>query len=124
MVSNVEHVVFSKETRGGGPGGPDGSDLARRVVALEVKIDRIDGALARLEPAVREIAVDNRKQFVDLLSRIGAVEARLAGVEGQMEGVKGRLALVPTTWQIIAILATLLIGIAGIIFTASRFLHS
>src|SRR5271168_5454023 len=49
--------------------------------ATQVRVERIDDALARLEPAVREIAVENRKQFADLLNRINGVEVRLASID-------------------------------------------
>jgi hypothetical protein len=98
--------------------------------ATQVRVERIDDALARLEPAVREIAVENRKQFAALLSRINGVEVRLASidgrfaaVDGQLDGIKGRLALIPSVWQTIAILSTLLIGLSGLILTTAKFLH-
>jgi hypothetical protein len=114
-------VQFPQQGKGGG--GPEDPILEKRVAVLEAKFDRIDGALARLEPAVREIAVDNRKQHIELLNRIAAVEGRLAGIDGQLDGVKGRLALIPSVWQAIAILGTLPIGISGVLFTASRLFH-
>ena len=96
---------------------PDTGDVGLlRVAALEQsfskivsKIDRVDAALMRLEPAVGEIAADNRKRFDE-------VSLRLAGVEG-------RFSSIPSTWQIIGILGALLIGIPGIVFSASKFLH-
>ncbi len=114
------------KTRGGGGDGPLEPTLVQRVAALERKIDRIeaklerhDDAFRRIEEALKALADDNRefrRQLADLT-------AKVANVEGRILGIDGRLSQIPTTWQIVAILATLLIGIAGLIFTASRVLH-
>ena len=110
---------------------PDTGDVGLlRVAALEQsfskivsKIDRVDAALMRLEPAVGEIAADNRKRFDEVSLRLAGVEARLAGLDGRFLGVEGRFSSIPSTWQIIGILGALLIGISGIVFSASKFLH-
>jgi hypothetical protein len=77
--------------------------LERRVVKLEFKIDHIEEALRRIELALRELAADNK-------------DFRIVGIEG-------RLSQIPTGWQTKAILATLLVGMSGVLFTASRLVH-
>jgi hypothetical protein len=51
------------------------------------------------------------------------LNSKVAGLDGRMAGIEGRLSQIPNVWQTIALLATLLIGLSGIVFTASRFLH-
>lgn len=68
---------------------------------VEAKLERHDDALRRIEDAL--------KLLVDVREKVAHID--------------GGLANVPTFWQTLALIATLLIGIAGIIFTASRFLH-
>jgi hypothetical protein len=51
--------------------------LEHSFARIEAKVDRIDSALARLEPAIREIATENRKQFLDLTVRVASVEGHL-----------------------------------------------
>lgn len=138
------HPITNNPRSIGGPFGPQEPPILARIEKLEsgmaaleklgsatqVRVERIDDALARLEPAVREIAVENRKQFADLLNRINGVEVRLASidgrfaaVDGQLDGIKGRLALIPSIWQTLAILSTLLIGLSQLILTTAKFLH-
>jgi len=77
-----------------------------------VKIDRIEDILRRVETALRDLASDNRdfqKQVTELTVKIATLD--------------GRVANLPSTWQIIAILAALLFGVSGIAFTAARFMH-
>jgi chromosome segregation ATPase len=82
------------------------------VVRVENKIDGHDEALRRIEEALRYLAEDN-KNFSKIVTEL----------RGKVAHIDGRLANIPTVWQTIAILASLLVGLSGIIFTASRFLH-
>ena len=58
-----------------------------------------------------------------LSGKLGAIEGRLSGIEGRIGSVEGRFNQVPTIWGMLGIVATLLIGIAGLMFTAGKFFH-
>src|SRR5579863_803745 len=96
----------------GGPRGPEGpaleqriSDLERTLAQIIVKMDRIDAALQRLEPAMRDIA----SKFSDLNSRV-------AGVEGQLRAM-------PTFLQLaVALISTWSAGTA-IVFALLKATH-
>jgi septal ring factor EnvC (AmiA/AmiB activator) len=97
----------------GGPRGPEGPALEQRISDLEstlaqiiLKMDRIDAALQRLEPAIRDIA----SKFSDL-------NARVAGVEGQLRAM-------PTFLQLmVALISTWAAGTA-IVFALLKATHS
>jgi hypothetical protein len=75
---------------------------------------------------LKHLAEDNRetrKKLFDLGVKFAGLEGRMAGLEGRMAGIEGRLSQIPTVSQSIAILATLLIGMSGVLFTASRLFH-
>jgi hypothetical protein len=95
----------------GGAGGPEDPMLEQRVARLEQ-------ILERLEPKITEIFLTGAKQ-----TDVQRLQVDLARIEGRVMGIDGRLASIPTTWQVVAILATLLIGLSTIIFTASKWLH-
>jgi hypothetical protein len=82
------------------------------IVRIENKIDRHDEAFRRVEDALRSLAEDN-KRFSKSDSELREKAAH----------IDGRLANIPTFWQTITLIATLLLSIAGLIFTASRFFH-
>jgi hypothetical protein len=100
------------DIRSSGPGGPEDSMLEQRVAALETRVGRIDAALLRLEPAIRNIA-----------GRLSDLKAKVADLDGRMAGIEGRLSQIPNVRQTMAISATLLIGMSGVFFAASRFFH-
>ena len=111
-------IDFPDSGRGAG-GGPEDSMLEQRVATLEqavarieIKIDRSETAFRRSEDALKSLADDN-KSFAKQNAELAAQVARM----------DGRLTSIPTFWQTIASLGTLLIGISGLLFTASRFLH-
>ena len=115
MTSNVEHVVFAKGASRGGPGGPEDPGVQHRVARLETAVDevktsniRIEAKLERSDEALRRIE-DALKVLVDLREKVAHID--------------GRLNNIPTFWQTFSLMAMLLLGIAGLIFTASRFLH-
>jgi septal ring factor EnvC (AmiA/AmiB activator) len=97
----------------GGPRGPESPALEQRISDLEstlaqiiLKMDRIDAALQRLEPAIRDIA----SKFSDL-------NARVAGVEGQLRAM-------PTFLQLmVALISTSAAGTA-IVFALLKATHS
>lgn len=83
--------------------------LEPRVTALEQKIERVENSLQRIELIVTELRERSSHQ---------ATAADVARIDG-------RLSNIPTTWQIVAILAALLFGVSGLLFTAGNFLaHS
>jgi chromosome segregation ATPase len=111
---------------GTGDGGPSGPTLEERVTApeqrveridrkidrIESKLDRHDEAFRRIEDALKSLALDHKdfvKSQMDLREKVAHID--------------GRLANIPTFWQTLALQATLLLGIAGLIFTSSRLLH-
>jgi hypothetical protein len=98
---------------GGRGGGPEDLLLDQRVGAIEttliqigVKIDRIDAALLRLEPAIRDIA-----------SRHADLNARVASSEGHLKAM-------PTFVQLAAMLITTWAAGAAIVFALLRASHS
>jgi len=76
-------------------------DIRTSGVRVEAKLERHDEALRRIEEAL--------KVLTDVREKVAHID--------------GRLANIPTFWQTIALITTLLIGIAGLIFTASRLFH-
>ncbi len=73
---------------------------------LKYKIDTIDSALKRLEPAIRDIATRN-----------GDINARIAAVEGQLKAM-------PTVLQLfLAIVSTWAAG-AAIVFALLKATHT
>jgi hypothetical protein len=80
---------------------------------LNGKIGEMDG---RLSGKIGEM--DGR-----LSGKLGAIDGRLSGIEGRIGSVEGRFNQVPTIWGMLGIVATLLIGMAGLIFTAGKFFH-
>ena len=116
-MGDVSVMPSGKRQTGGG--GPEDPMLELRVAALETavaqiesKVDRISDALRRIEDALKALADASRalvQQNADLAAKVAHID--------------GRVSNIPTTWQTIAILSSLLIGISAIVFTASRFLH-
>ena len=89
--------------------GPEDPMLEQRDDKLEQRMDRMEGALPRIELIVTELKEGT---------------SHLATASDLVE-IKGRLNSLPTTWQTIAILATLPIGIASLVFATTNFLaHS
>jgi hypothetical protein len=114
-----DYNVLKFPDKGGGGDGPEDPMLEQRVVALEarldkldVKVDRIEAAVLRLEPLLRDIS-----------TRLTDLSVKVASIEGRMSGLEGRFSQIPTTWQIIAIFATFLIGLTGLLFASAKFFH-
>lgn len=106
--------------------------LDARVGRLEEKMDRIEGILLRLEPKVIEVLQTGAKQadllrlqleVAEIKGRLAGVEGRLGTVDGRIAGVEGRFNQVPTIWAMLGLISTLLIGIAGLMFTAGKYFH-
>ena len=92
--------------------------LEQRVARVEVDMTRVLSILERLEPRIIELHAKMATQ-----SELLALKADVLHMDEGVDGVDMRFAAIPTTWQIISILAVLLLGIAGIIFTAGRYFH-
>ncbi|WP_114955207.1 hypothetical protein [Flaviflagellibacter deserti] len=55
--------------------------------------------------------------------RLGGIEVSLARLDGRFDGFDKRLQMIPNVWQTIAIMSSMLIGMAGIIFATANFLR-
>jgi len=86
-----------------------------QVDVIEIKGDQ-RAAEERLNGKIGEM--DGR-----LTGKLGAIEGRLSGIEGRITTTEGRFNQVPTIWGMLGIVATLLIGMAGLMFTAGKFFH-
>jgi uncharacterized coiled-coil protein SlyX len=100
---------------GGGPHGPEDPMLETRVAALEIKVGGIETKIDRIEISLNRIE-ETLKMLAD---KSEAMQKSINDLREKVAHIDGRLANVPTSWQIVGIL----LGIAAIIFTASRFLH-
>ena len=81
-----------------------------RVGRLEDDMKSVKASLERIETKLTDVQV-----------KLGETGGRIGAVDGRLAGIEGRLGSIPTTWQIIGILAALLFGVASIVFAASRF---
>jgi len=91
----------------------DLSEIKLALVKLDAKLDKLD---AKFDGKLGEM--DGR-----LSGKLGAIDGRLAGIEGRISSVEWRLNQIPGHWQMLGLIATLLIGLAGLMFTAGKFLH-
>lgn len=112
---------------GGGGGTSDG--MEQRIAALEKGFEKLDGKLDRLIESVATGRLENEKRFGAIDARLTGIEAKLdakaaradlAPIEAKLSGLEGRVAGIPTTWQTIAIVAALLVGIAGVSFSVAK----
>lgn len=111
-------VPFAKsDIASTGGSGPEDPMLEPRVEKLEQDVGRITVILERLEPRIIELHARSASQ-----TELSALRADFARLDGKIDGIDKRLANIPNTWQVISILAALLIGIAGIVFAAGKFL--
>ena len=127
--------------------------LEQRVARLEEQGGRIERILETLAPKITEIqarmatqadiaeikrevaGLNNRISVMDgrfegindrfdgISGRFDGINGRLEGIDKRIAGVEGRFSQVPTIWGMLGILATLLIGLTGIIFTVGKYLH-
>ena len=86
---------------------------------IEGRLEKFEYTFKRIEDALKSLADKDER----LSNEIGKLTGRLGDISERLAHIDGRLANIPTTRQLLAILASLLIGIVGIIFAASRFLH-
>ena len=101
--------------------------LEARVERLEQRLERVEAILVRLEPKITDIAIELKQvpkfsDFARLQADVGEIRGRLDGVDKRLGGVEGRFSQVPTIWGMLGILATLMLGMAGLIFTAGKLL--
>ena len=116
-------------TASSGGSGPEDPMLEKRVETLENDVKEVKASLSRLEIGFARIEekLSHIATTADLTRVEGRLEAKLSQVEGQLESkiafVEGKISQLPTTWQIIAILSGLLVGIAGLVYTTTNFLN-
>ena len=115
-------VDFRDKYGGGGPADPT---LQQRVAQLEKDVSRNTAILERLEPMIIAIHSSCAKQadVFAVKADVARIDGRIDGIEKRIDAVDKRFSMIPTTWQVISIIAMLLMGIAGIVFTAGRFLR-
>jgi hypothetical protein len=99
--------------RGDGGSGPEDPMLERRVDTLEADMKEVKASLLRLETGFARM--EERLSHVATVSDIAAVRESVSRLDG-------KLTLIPTTWQIIAILAALLFGVASLVYATNNFL--
>lgn len=136
-------LPFASGRPGGAEGptdsGPEGPNMENRVSVLEDKLGRIERVLESLAPRIVEIhakmatqadITEMRKEIQAISAKIGSIDGRIDGINGRLEGidkriggVEGRFSQVPTIWGMLGILATLMLGMAGLIFTAGKYLR-
>lgn len=117
----------------------------QRVGKLEEKVDRIEVILTRLEPKIAEVLQTCAKQsdlhklqldvvelkatsakqtdLTKVQADIAEMKGRLSGIEGRIGSVEGRFNQIPTIWHLFVFNVTLLVGMAGLIYTAGKSLH-
>ena len=97
----------------GGGSGPEDPMLERRVETLEADMKEVKASLSRLETGFARM--EEKLSHVATVSDIAAVRESVARLDG-------KLTLIPTTWQIISILAALLFGVASLVYATNNFL--
>lgn len=98
---------------GAGGGGPEDTMLEKRVETLEGDMKDVKATLSRLEIAFA--------RFEERLSHT-ATAADVENVRASIARVEGRLSQIPSTWQIVGILAALLFGVASVVFATTNFI--
>jgi hypothetical protein len=126
----------------GDGGGPEDPMVEQRIQRLEAGVSEIKSTLLKLDAKfdLLDAKFDGKLGEMDsrlsgklgemdgrLSGKIGEMDGRLTGklgaIEGRLSGIEGRFNQVPTIWGMLGIVATLLIGIAGLMFTAGKFFH-
>lgn len=87
--------------------------LERRVETLEADMKEVKASLSRLETGFARM--EEKLSHVATVSDSAAVRESVARLDG-------KLTLIPTTWQIIGILAALLFGVASLVYATNNFL--
>jgi hypothetical protein len=87
--------------------------LERRVEALENDVRDMKSSLSRLEVGFARME--------EKLAHL-ATGADIANIRESVARVEGRLSQIPSTWQIVGILAALLFGVASVVYATNTFL--
>ena len=94
--------------------------LEQRVGALEADMKDVKASLGRLELAFARI--EEKFAFVSTKEDLARVEAKLGE---KIATLDGKVSNLPSTWQVIGILAGLLVGVASLVYATDKFLsHS
>ena len=101
-------------------GAKQSGDLQKlQTDVAEIKVTGAKQAdLNKLQVEVAEIKGGSAKQ-----ADLTRVQADIGEIRGRLAGIEGRFSQIPTVWGMLGIIATLLIGLAGLMFTAGKFLH-
>jgi len=119
-------IPFPSGTASGG--GPEDPMLEARIEALEKRMDRFEQKLDRVEEALQSlkialVEISTNLRLCATKSELSDLQKDLGKIREDGAYVRGRLENIPTFWQMLALISALLIGIAGIAFTAGKFLH-
>ncbi|MGX9984549.1 hypothetical protein [Methylobacterium fujisawaense] len=124
-----------EERRGRLPpsGGEPPDDMKDRIEKLEAGHAAILAKLETIASSISDGRLENEKRFSGFDKSLTKIEERLehtataasmAAGHGELSEkigrVDGRTSSIPTTWQTVAIIAALLVGIAGVSFTVSK----
>ena len=74
--------------------------------------------LNKLQIEVAEFRASAAKQ-----ADLTRVQADIGEVKGRLTGIEGRFTQIPTIWHLFVFIVTVLVGMAGLMFTAGKFLH-
>lgn len=117
------------QAKAGGDGsGPEDPMLDKRVEALEVEVRSMKDSLGRMEVVFAR--VEEKLASLATKDDVARAEMRFSGdlsraelrLSNDIAELKGRVSNLPTTWQIVAILAALLVGVASLVYATDNFL--
>ena len=94
-----------------GGSGPLDPTTEQRIVGLEVKVDRIESILVRLEPMIVELS----------LTAVRTTDFSKAQID--IAELKGRVSSLPTWWMILTTVSSTWLAGAGIVFTLVKASH-
>jgi hypothetical protein len=105
------------QSGGGGGKGPEDPMFEARLKSLESRSERLEAGFQRLEVGFARI----EERFASIATKddVSRLETRLVS---EISEVRGRVANLPTTWQIVGILAALLFGMASLVYATTTFL--
>jgi hypothetical protein len=129
-MSNVVLGKFPGDGKGSGGSGPEDPMLENRVARLEEQSERIERILQDMAPRIVEL--HSRIATRDDLNRVEAslkadnarLDSRASHIEGRLDGIEKRFDQIPTVWGLLGILATLIIGITGLMVAYGQFIKS
>lgn len=133
----VDDTYQVDRTGSGGDGGSAGGgeppdEMNARIEKLEAGHAAILAKLDAIATSIADGRLENEKRFSGFDKSLTKLEERLdhtataaalasgyGDLNAKIEKVDGRLSNIPTTWQTIAIIVGMLVGIAGVSFTIS-----